>query len=476
MVLAAASLLNSAGSFVLGIVLSALLGPSEFGRFAMVSLAAMTLAGALFDWLRFSSSRFSGERNGQANTAASLEAAYLGMIVVLFVGVGLLWLAGIDFGFGSALLWLTPMLTVVLNRIDYSAALFRARSQDYALAAIVVVRQFGNFTIVVTVAYLTRSATLALAASAVSNLLAVLALSAQARVPGARLRLAERSRMIGFIVYAKPIVASLFIYGLIALINRHIAFERLGAAATGQLSLAFDLGQRLFQALYAIPELLLFQLALRREREEGRAAAEAQIAVNIVLVLAVLVPVAVGYLIMAPTFEALVVPEAYRGKFVHVTWAFGPGMVTYCALLAAINPVFQLAKRTWLITLAAGTAIVADLGMLVFADAGASIEGLARAYSVSLCVACAVSTSIAFRNPAVRPRLSDIAAIAGAAALMAIAVRPLNDLSSPVLAAGLSIVIGGAVFGSVMLACDVGGLRRGLSAKVRATHSRFVAS
>ena len=93
------------------------------------------------------------------------------------------------------------------------------------------------------------------------------------------------------------------IYALISLINRQVAFERLGAAETGEFSLAFDLSQRLFQAIYALPEILLFQYALQRDREEGRAAAHAQIASNIVLSLAILLPAVAGYFAMGLRFR-----------------------------------------------------------------------------------------------------------------------------------------------------------------------------
>jgi hypothetical protein len=42
--------------------------------------------------------------------------------------------------------------------------------------------------------------------------------------------------------------------------------------------------------------MLLFQYALKRERENGSEAAERQIGVNIVLVFALLAPLAAGYI------------------------------------------------------------------------------------------------------------------------------------------------------------------------------------
>ena len=50
------------------------------------SLAAITLAGAAFDWLRHSSLRFAGDPSERAGVAASLEASYLGVMALLAVG------------------------------------------------------------------------------------------------------------------------------------------------------------------------------------------------------------------------------------------------------------------------------------------------------------------------------------------------------------------------------------------------------
>ena len=180
-----------------------------------------------------------------------------------------------------------------------------------------------------------------------------MALASALRTPGATLSQASRENLTRFFVYAKPIVASLVLYQLIGLLNRQSALDHLGAGATGQLSLATDVGTRLFQAINSLPEMLLFQYALKCEREHGRAAAERQIGANIVVVFALLAPLAAGYCAMAPTFQALLVPLAYRGDFARLSVELAPGFVALCALASMLNPVFQLAQRTWPLTIAA---------------------------------------------------------------------------------------------------------------------------
>ena len=51
-----------------------------------------------------------------------------------------------------------------------------------------------------------------------------------------------------------------------------------------------------------------------------------------------------------------------------------------------LNPVFQLAKRTWPVTIAALIALATDLALLHFGGASRSTDGLSRAYSISLAV------------------------------------------------------------------------------------------
>ncbi|THD43103.1 MAG: hypothetical protein E7774_13720 [Bradyrhizobium sp.] len=459
MLFAAVFFLNSAANFVLGIALSALLGPAEFGRYATVALAANTLAGALFDWLRHSNLRFAGDNDERVSVAASLEASYLGAIGLLFVGFGIVALSGATFGLTRWLLLLTPLLAISLNRVDYSGAQFRARGQERAFAALFGLRQALTFTLVLAVAFVTRDATLTVVALALASLIAAIALSRELRTPGAGLSRAKRDKIFEFLVYAKPLVASLVIYQAIALINRQVALDHLGAVATGNLSLATDLAQRLFLAISTLPEILLFQYALERDRKEGRPAAERQIGVNMALALAVLAPLAGGYMAMATTFEALLVPAAYHGDFARLTIFVAPGFLAYCTILAAINPVFLLAKRTWPVILAAALALATDLALLRFNDASASIDGLAKANAISLGVGFAVAAAMALRRPETRPRLRDIAAIVAATLAMALAIRPLNALHPPALAALAALAGGGGLYGAILLAFDVAGLR-----------------
>ena len=369
MLFAIAFYLNSLGNFALGIVLGALLGPAEFGGYATVALAGVTLAAATLDWLRFSALRYFSDPTTRADTASSLEAGYLyvvALVMALTLGLGL---CGLTFGLSRPLFFMIPALAFALNRVDYAGAKFRASDRPHPFIWLFGLRQALYFTLTVGFAYVTRSAVATAGALAVSSLIAALALSPALRPPGAHWRRGRAQDLTVYLRYAKPIVASLVIYQIVWLINRHAALETLGPAITGKFSLASDVGQKLFMAVNSLPDFLLFQRVLRRDREEGRAAAWREVASNFTLMFALIAALTAGYVAMAPTFEAILVPVAYRGDFARLTLELAPGFCALSLIVSGVNPVFQLASRTLPLSVAA----VIALGFN-FADAGDPID------------------------------------------------------------------------------------------------------
>ena len=467
MIFAISFFLNAAANFAFGLTLSAILGPAEFGRYSTVQLASITLAGGMLDWLRLSSLRFSGDASARVAVASSLEAGYFVLALTAYAGVGLAALCGVTFGFGVPLMLLTPLLGVAAHRVDFMGAKFRARDESAPFAGIYALRQAFCFTAVVAVALATRDAVMTVAALAAANLLPAILFSPTARVPGTALAAASAERLRTFFIYAKPIVVSLVVYQLVGLINRHIALVHLGPEATGKFALATDLGQRLFGAANSLPELILFQQVLKIDRAEGRAAAERQQSRNISLALGFLAPMATGYAAMAPTFEALIAPAAYRGPFAELSVALAPGYFALFAIISAISPIFQLKAATWQLSAAAMLALVVDLALVAFTPLSTTLVGLAAANSLSLVAAMLATAALAWRLSAVRPRALDLVVIAAACALMAALVHPLNALPSHALAALAGLAIGGGVVGGAYLAFDVGGVR-GLAAEIGA--------
>ncbi len=458
MIIAITFTLNAVLNFVFGVLLSAIFGPAEFGRFATIALAAATLGTALFDWLRLSAIRYSGDTT-RVGISASLDVGYLAMIASAFVGVLACIAVGASFGIGALLLALTPFLSIANARCDYCAAQFRARNQGRAFALLYLFRHSLTFTLVIAIAVFTHNVAAVVGALAFATLGPVILLGARMRTAGSRLRDADRKTIAGFVAYAKPIVVSTVIYQLIALINRQSAIDIFGLAQAGQLALATDLGFRLFLAVNSLPENLLFQQALFRDRDEGRAAAESQLAINGAMVLALLVPLAVGYFVMMPTFDALVVPQAYRGDFGHLSLCLTPGFLAYCIIYSILNPVFQLAQRTWPLTIAAAVALGADLILIRLPTFNSDVLGLAMAHSASLVAGALAAAAMAMRRASVRPSPRDLIVILGASATMAALLRPLNEIGPHWLAPIVAALVGAVTIGASVFVFDVAGLR-----------------
>ena len=75
---------------------------------------------------------------------------------------------------------------------------------------------------------------------------------------------------------------------------------------------------------------------------------------------------------------------------------------------------------------------------------------------------------MAFRRKAVRPSLYDLAVLAAALVAMVAAVRPMNALASPWLAAAAGVSLGGSLYLGILLACDFAGARSYLVHRMRA--------
>ena len=467
MIFALSFFLNAAANFAFGLTLSAILGPAAFGLYSTVQLASITLAGGMLDWLRLSSLRFSGDDTNRVSVASSLEAGYFALTLVVYAAVGVCVAFGASFGLGATLLLLTPLLGVAAHRVDYMGARFRARDESRPFVGVYGLRQALCFTAVVVVALVTRDAVWTVGALALANLIPAIVFARRARVEGTALSRANAEKLKTFFVYAKPIVVSLVFYQFIQLINRHVALTHFGAEATGKFSLATDLGLRLFGAANSLPELLLFQYVLKLDRTQGRAAAERQQSVNISLALGLLAPLAAGYAAMAPTFENLMAPQAYRGAFASLSANLAPGYFAQFAIISAIGPIFQLKGATWQLSAAAMLALVADLALVGFTPLSQSLDGLALATSLSLGVGALSAAALAWRLSSVRPSARDLFVIAASTAGMVASVRPLNAMSSHALAALAAVAIAGVVIASAYLAFDVGGVRKLLREALR---------
>lgn len=456
-----AFLANTIANFVIGLLVAKFLGPEEYGRFALTFAGAVVVQTALFDWLRLSATRFYSERvrESEPEIRATLDASFVVVTLSLVVAGALFIVFGPALALGDKLIALALATAVINGLFDYSTALVRARFQDRLYARLVLVKNLLALALTGGGAFLFHSAGMALAGGIVSLFGAVLAARAALMDPHASPRHAHLDAARALIAYSAPIVAANMLYQSVPLASRAFVASFYGFAETGQFSLAFDLGMRAVQALGSALDVVLFQLAVAAQERDGPQKAKEQIAQNMSVVVAFVLPACAGIWLTMPSIEALIVPMQYRGPFGHYLGLLLPGFFAMALIHYAINPVFQIAKKTAPLIAAAAVAVVAGLLLALALPRGADASSLALAQCGAYIVAFAALVFFAARTKPQWPRPRDLLASVAATAAMTFALQPLRDLPPGLVTLIIEVATGATVYGALTVAFDTAGLR-----------------
>jgi O-antigen/teichoic acid export membrane protein len=467
--------LNAALNFATGLAVATVLGPEEFGQFAVASMIAIVLSTSLFDWLRLSATRHYNDhaRESRPELRSSLDSAYLAGAFVLTVGALSLialnftpWLpAGL--GLPAILVIAIAAASFANGQFDYWSALARARFLDKTYIQLVLYKNALALALMVIAGNLFHSTAWVLAALIISIVIAIACVWERLRDTNTRLAFAKRDQILTFAKYGVPIVVANVFYQIIALVNRWVIADKLGYAEAGQLSLATDITIRVFLSLGAGFDVFLFQKAVRLETTHGLAAAQTQIAKNIVLVCAALVPFACGYAVIMPFFEALFVPSAYHGYFGKISLILIPGVLSFCLSQFAFGPILQMAHRTGPLVWAGAIGMMCDLVLLGLLPPGFDVTAFAAVHSLSLFVSSLIVALFAFRTCQCIPPLRDVISVLISAAIMVLAIWPLRTISWPWLAMLGSVVIGVSVYAFSLFALNVADLRHTFNVQFR---------
>jgi O-antigen/teichoic acid export membrane protein len=457
---------NALVNFLVGLLVAKLLGPAEFGRFAIAWAAAVLVNTAGFDWLRLSGVRFYSTRARLESPAirATLDVCFAAVAALVGLGALALALSGLDLGLSPGLLALAAIAGLTSGLFDYRTALARARFLDRAYIRIVLVKNALNLVLTIGGAYLFGSAKIALAGAALSGGAAFLASArslydSDAGFPQARMDQAKR-----FFAYAAPFILSSVLLQLVPLANRLTLSWRFGYAEAGYFSLANDIGIRILAAIASAMDVFLFQLAVRADEHDGPSGARSRLADNMTIVVAVVLPVAAGLWAVTPSLEALIAPEAFRGPFGYYFAASLPGLAAFALLMYAVAPVFQIAKRTSPMIAAGLGACLVD-ALLIAGSSAAGQAGVALAYAQTAALTAGLVMAVVFamRADALWPSARDLAAIVFACVAMIAALLPLRALDPGLATLAAETALGALVYGALVYLFDVAGVRARLS-------------
>ena len=458
--------LNAGFNLIVGLLTAKFLGPADFGRYALAQSIGVFLNTLFIDWLRHTATRFYSEHGvASAKIRATLDLM-LGLSCLLIAALSAIAiLLGFTFGLPLWLAAVAPAIGIVNGVFDVETALLRARFRDRPYAAAILFKNLFALILVVGSAALFHDPAVTLLGLCLSMLAAMLSVRASLIDREAKLSLASRTQAGIFARYALPIVAGGVLWQLMPLFNRSLIADRVGFDISGQYSLAYDLGVRIVAAIGSAVDILLLQLAIRADHEQGREAARAQLATNIVVVTAVLAPVCSGLWLVLPSFEVLFVPAAFQGNFARIFEALLPGLFAFSVLSYCVFQTFFIAEKTWPVTLASLIATLVSIGAVVLSGTADPVR-LAQFQSVGFIASLLLGIVLSrFVFPVV-PRFKDMAAIAVATGLVVLAVYPLRSLTPGLATMVLQALAGIGVFGAAMVAADVAGVRRWLMARL----------
>ena len=458
--------LNTIFNFAISLLVAKFLGPAEYGRFALASAVAIFINTALFDWIRLAATRFYSEkaRRERPEIRATLDATFAALTFALGAAALSGIFSGLEFQLSGVLIALAAATAVANGLFDYHTALVRGRFLDRVYGRMILVKNVLALTCTAGGAWWFGSAKMALigiclsvAGSLMSARIAMADDAGTAAKPARDLAL-EQMR------YGLPIVAAGLIYQSIPLLNRSLVTGRFGFAETGQFSLAYDVGIRFVAAIASTLDVLLFQIAVAADEAHGRARARSQVAQNIGLVFAVVLPACVGLWLILPSLEALIVPQAYRGAFGHYLALLLPGLFCFALTTYAVNPIFQIEKRTLPLIAAALAGALVNGALVILQPGGADASIYAVAQALALVAGFCVLSIAAFRDRAAQPDLRSLGVATLGSLTMCGALLPLRAMEPGLLTLLLQGAAGGCIYGVFVFAFDLAGLRRRLLA------------
>jgi O-antigen/teichoic acid export membrane protein len=456
-----AFLFNTLCNFGIGLIVAKFLGPAEYGRFALTLAIALTIQIALLDWIRLCAVRFYSERVRAAEPTirATLDMAFA-LISFGIAGMAVI-VAFLDTGIDPTrgLIGLALGVSIANSLFDYRTALVRARFHDGLYGRLVIIKNVFSLVLTGGAAFLFESAPMALIGGILSLTGSILTAWAALSDEGAEASQARVATARHLLAYSLPIITANLLYTAIPLANRALITHLHGFAETGQFSLAYDLGLRAVLSIGSAMDVLLFQMAVRAHETHGMDRARAQIARNMTMVIAVLVPACVGIWAILPSVEALIVPSQYRGPFAHYMTLLLPGLCATGMIHFAVNPMFQIGKKTAPLIGAAVIGAVMNAVLLVFL-AGGDASGLAIAQSGAAIASLIALLAFATRTRPHWPAARDLGAIAVSTGAMVLVLLPVRNGVPGVLTLAAEIAVGIGVFAGLMLVFDGIGSRR----------------
>lgn len=455
---------NALANFALGLGVAYYLGAQEFGVYALAVAGGMVLQTLIFEWLRLAANRFYGEKQGAENPNISATLNFgtgVAAIILSIVALAIHFNGG-AFGLTATVAALAPLVAIAGGLFDFRSAMARASFDARRYAIMVIVKNVLALGLMLGGAIWYCRSDIVLLGLCISALSGVLVTARFTREAGR----VDAKLLRQFAAYSGPMIFSTLVFHLNMFMTRSVVAMHYGLAETGRFSLALDIGMKLVATVGSALDIYLFQLAVRAEAEQGREAANRQLSMNFYIVVSLLMPLCVGFYMILPSFQMLFIGASYQAAYASYTLHLLPGLFAFGLVFYAINPLFQIARKTWPVLIAAVANIGVAAGMLFLLPGDSGRHG-ADATTAGFVAAAALMALLAWRIAPVRLPWGDLAKVAAATLAMALAMHPLRTLPPGIATLAISVAAGGAVFVAMCLAMNVSGLRVRLWSRLR---------
>jgi len=439
------------------VIFTRLLSPEAYGQYALVLTGAVLGNAILYQWLSASLLRFLPQYRD--NEAGFLNTILSGFIFVSFLaGVGwamlvLIWdkpeWSGL-ISIGILLLWAQAWFTINLE-------LARSRLSPIRYGLISMLKAVVALGLGVVLVLRGYDASGALTGLLIGFLLAGLWSSwgQWTSFEGWRL---NRDLVKKLLNYGLPLTASFALAVVISSTDRFILAGIISESATGLYAAGQGLAQQTVGVLMTMVNLAAYPLILRKLESDGPDAARAQLRKNAILLLGIGLPVATGFIILAPNVAKVFLGKEFQAAGIELIPWFALATLMAGARAYYFDLSFYLGKRTRIQMLVMGTAAILNVVLNLWFIPIYDLLGAAYASVIAHAIALLLSAILgrrAFRLPAVYRDFFQLL-FAVSAMVVALLIVPQGEGGLRLI---LSITIGGGVYFGCIVALNIGGVR-----------------
>jgi len=440
------------------IIYTRLLSPEAYGQYALVVTGAMLCNAILYHWLNASLLRFLPQyRDSEVDLFSTVLGAFV--FVSFLTGVGgtlfaVMWWDTIWGGLvaiGILLVWVQAWFTLNLEFIRSRLAPIR-----YGLSSMFkAVVALGLGVMLVLWGYGAYGALLGLLIGfGVAGLWSSWGQWMSFREWRLNWELVKK-----LLSYGLPLTASFTLAVIISSTDRFMLAGMINESATGLYAAGQGLAQQTVGVLMTMVNLAAYPLILRTLENNGSDAARAQLRKNAILLLGIGLPVATGFIILAPN-----IAKIFLGKEFQIVGAELMPWFAVATLLASVRAyyfdlAFYLGKRTKVQMVVMGSAAFLNVILNLWFIPMYGLVGAVYASVIAHGAAVVLSAIVgrwAFRLPSVY----DDAFRLLAATLVMVAALFVMPNGDGVLRLMLSIMVGGCVYLVCLFAMDLCGVRR----------------